>query len=45
VTNGKSETVVKSSLDDLEKGGYAINGHKSAQDAKTYVFCSPISSM
>jgi len=37
VANGKSETVVKASLDALEKGGYAINVHKSAQDAKTYV--------
>ena len=42
VSNGKSETVVNASLDDLEKGGYAINGHKSAQDAKTYVFCGDI---
>ncbi|HEX3176956.1 MAG TPA: hypothetical protein VHZ49_09780 [Methylomirabilota bacterium] len=42
VTNGKSETVVNASLDDLEKGGYAINGHKSAQEVKTYVFCGDI---
>jgi len=42
VTNGKSETVVNASLDDLEKGGYAINGHKSAQDLKTYVFCGNV---
>jgi hypothetical protein len=45
VVNGKSETTVNASLDSLEKGGYAINGHKSAQDVKTYVFCGPISSM
>jgi hypothetical protein len=45
VVNGKSETTVNASLDSLEKGGYAINGHKSAQEAKTYVFCGPISSM
>ena len=45
VINGKSESTVNASLDSLEKGGYAINGHKSAQDAKTYVFCGPISSM
>src|SRR5262249_32038641 len=45
VVNGKSETTVNASLDSLEKGGYAINGHKSAQDAKTYVFCGPIASM
>ena len=42
VVNGKSETTVNASLDDLEKGGYAINGPKSAQDVKTYVFCGPI---
>jgi hypothetical protein len=42
VTNGKSETVVNVSLDDLQKGGYAINGHKSAQEATTYVFCGDI---
>jgi hypothetical protein len=45
VVNGKSETTVNVSLDSLEKGGYAINGHKSAQEAKTYVFCGPITSM
>lgn len=39
VVNGKSETTVNASLDDLEKGGYAINGHKSAQEVSTYVFC------
>lgn len=44
VANGKSETVVKASLDDLEKGGYAINVHKSAQDVKTYVSCGEITS-
>jgi len=42
VANGKSETVVKASLDALEKGGYAINVHKSAQDVKTYVSCGEI---
>jgi hypothetical protein len=45
VVNGKSETTVNASLDSLEKGGYAINGHKSAQEAKTYVFCGPIAGM
>jgi len=45
VVNGKSETTVNVSLDSLEKGGYAINGHKSAQDVKTYVFCGPIGTM
>jgi len=42
VANGKSETLVKASLADLEKGGYAINVHKSAQDVKTYVSCGEI---
>ena len=45
LVNGKSETTVNASLDSLEKGGYAINGHKSAQEASTYVFCGPIGSM
>jgi hypothetical protein len=45
LVNGKSETVVAASLDDLQKGGYAINGHKSAQDASTYVFCGSIARM
>jgi hypothetical protein len=42
LVNGKSETTVNASLDDLEKGGYAINGHKSAQEVSTYVFCGKI---
>jgi hypothetical protein len=42
LVNGKSETTVNASLDSLEKGGYAVNGHKSAQEASTYVFCGPI---
>jgi hypothetical protein len=45
VVNGKSETTVNASLDSLEKGGYAINGHKSAQDVATYVFCGDLKSM
>jgi hypothetical protein len=45
LTEGKSETVVNASLDDLQKGGYAINGHKSAQEVKTYVFCGDIKGM
>lgn len=42
VVGGKSETTVKASLEDLRKGGYVINGHKSAQEASTYVFCGTI---
>ena len=45
VVNGKSETTVKASLDSLQKGGYAINGHKSAKEASTYVFCGDIAKM
>ena len=41
VTGGKSETVINASIDDLTQG-YAVNGHKSAQDLKTYVFCGNI---
>jgi hypothetical protein len=42
VVNGKSETTVKASMKDLTSGEYAINGHKSAQDLKTYVFCGDL---
>jgi hypothetical protein len=45
VVNGKSETTVNASLESLEKGGFAINGHKSAQEVSTYVFCGPIGGM
>ncbi len=42
LTDGKSETTVDVPLNSLRTGAYAINGHKSAQDAKTYVFCGNI---
>jgi hypothetical protein len=42
LVNGKSETVVNVSVDELSKGGYAINGHKSAQEVSTYVFCGDL---
>jgi hypothetical protein len=42
LTDGKSETTVDVSLNALQVGGFAINGHKSAQDANTYVFCGNI---
>jgi hypothetical protein len=45
VVNGKSETTVNASLDSLQKGGYAINGHKSAQEVSTYVFCGGLADM
>jgi Cu/Zn superoxide dismutase len=45
VTGGKSETTIDVTLASLQSGGYAINGHKSAQDVKTYVFCGEIPKM
>jgi hypothetical protein len=42
LTDGKSETTVDGPLTMLQNGGCAINGHKSAQDVKTYVFCGNI---
>lgn len=44
LANGKSETTIDVPIGNLRKG-YAINGHKSAQDAKTYVFCGNIPAM
>jgi hypothetical protein len=45
LVDGKSETTVNASLDSLQKDGYAINGHKSAQDVSTYVFCGDLKGM
>jgi len=45
LVNGKSESTVNASLDSLDKGGFAIIGHKSAQEVSTYVFCGKIGSM
>ncbi len=42
VVNGKSETTLMISLDDLATGQYAINVHKSAQEIGTYVACGDI---
>lgn len=42
LSGGKSETTIDVPLSQLQTGGFAINGHKSAQDAKTYVFCGNI---
>ncbi|TMK76871.1 MAG: hypothetical protein E6G45_12060 [Actinobacteria bacterium] len=41
---GKSTTTVNVKLDDLRKGSYAINVHKSMADLKTYVACGDIGS-
>jgi hypothetical protein len=45
LVNGSSETTVNASVDELTGGGYAINGHKSAQEASTYVFCGDLKKM
>ena len=43
LTNGTSTSTVKGvTLDDLLKGKYAINVHKSADDLGTYVSCGDI---
>ena len=43
--DGKSEATVDVALNDLQAGGFAINGHKSAQEASVYVYCGEIPSM
>src|SRR5262245_18268765 len=45
LADGKSETTIDASLGSLQAGGFAINGHKSAQDVSTYVFCGDIPKM
>ncbi len=40
--DGKSETVVPVSLEDLLKGKYAINVHESSRDIAVYVACGNI---
>ena len=42
LADGKSETVIDQPLSSLQRERFAINGHKSAQDAKTYVFYGDI---
>ena len=42
LTDGKSETVIDQPLSSLQRERFAINGHKSAQEASTYVFCGDI---
>jgi Cu/Zn superoxide dismutase len=42
LANGKSETTIDVPLATLQSGGFAINGHKSAQEASVYVFCGNI---
>lgn len=45
VTNGASTTEVMVSMAELEKGGYAINVHKSSTEISTYVSCGDIPAM
>ena len=45
LVDGKSEATVDVSLKDLQAGGFAINGHKSAQEASVYVYCGDIPAM
>ena len=45
LADGKSETTIDVTLTALQQGGFAINGHKSAQEASTYVFCGNIPAM
>ena len=42
LADGKSETVIDQPLSTLQRERFAINGHKSAQEANTYVFCGDI---
>jgi Cu/Zn superoxide dismutase len=42
VANGKSTTTIDVPLSTLQGGSFAINGHKSAKDVKTYVFCGDV---
>jgi hypothetical protein len=44
LTNGKAEATVDVALSELQKGQFAINGHKSAKEVSTYVFCGEIPS-
>jgi Cu/Zn superoxide dismutase len=42
LTDGKSETTIDVSLAALQAGGFAVNGHKSAAEVSTYVFCGNV---
>jgi Cu/Zn superoxide dismutase len=42
LTDGKSEATVDAAVNTLQSERYAINGHKSAQEASVYVFCGDI---
>jgi LPXTG-motif cell wall-anchored protein len=40
--DGVSVTEIDANLADLQNGDFAINGHKSAEEASVYVFCGNI---
>lgn len=40
IVGGTSTTVVKTSIDKLTAGGFAVNVHKSTSDIATYVACA-----
>jgi Cu/Zn superoxide dismutase len=42
LSGGKAEATVNATVDALQKEKFAINGHKSAQEASVYVFCGEI---
>ena len=42
VANGKSETTVDVSLEELQDGDFAINIHQSPENIETYVSCGDI---
>jgi Cu/Zn superoxide dismutase len=44
LTDGKSEATIDVPLSALQKEPFAINGHKSGQEAMVYVFCGEIAS-
>ncbi len=45
VVNGKSETMVAASLEEIANGEYAINVHKSGPEASVYVSCGNIAAL
>ena len=45
VVDGKSETDVDVSLDDLALSSYAVNVHKSQDEADVYVACGDITNV
>lgn len=43
--DGVSVSQIDANFADLQNGNFAINGHKSAEEAKVYVFCGDIPAM